>query len=127
MLQPLATQTRLAIRLGECGDRCMSRRADIGPLTTPEGLLLGFCVVDAVPHQTRHVYRLVGTGDAEVRGLDPTGRSVRDGYFSPSIEDLLSNYDRVVGFRAPHIHPQHYIAATGRYTTKEGAFFAFVQ
>jgi hypothetical protein len=108
--------------LRKCGDRRMPRRADIDPLDMPKGLLPGICLVDVVSDHRRYVYRLVGTADAEVRGFDPTGKSVRDGFFGPSIDDVLSNYDRVVASKAPHIDLQHYTATTGRYTTEETLF-----
>ena len=108
--------------LEKCADRRMPRRADIDPLDMPKGLLPGICMVDVVPDERRYVYRLVGTSDAEVRGFDPTGKSVLDGFFGPSVEDVLSNYDRVVAARAPHIDLQHYTATTGRWTTEETLF-----
>jgi hypothetical protein len=79
-------------------------------------------LVDVVSDERRYVYRLVGTADVEVRGFDPTGKSVLDGFFGPSIEDVLSNYDRVVRAHAPHIDPQHFRASTGRYVTEETIF-----
>ena len=79
-------------------------------------------VVDVVPDERHYVYRLVGTADAEVRGYDPTGKSVREGFFGPSAETVLANYDRVVSTRAPYLDPRHYVATTGRYVTQETIF-----
>jgi hypothetical protein len=48
------------------------------------------------------VYRLVGTKEVEIRGRDPTGKSVLDGFFGPSLDDALGCYDTVVRTRRPH-------------------------
>jgi hypothetical protein len=116
------TQAIYRYWLGKCGDRPMPRRADIDPTDMPKGLLPCVCLVDVVPDARRYVYRLVGTADVEVRGSDPTGKSVLEGFFGPSIDDVLSNYDRVVASKAPHIDPQHFTATTGRYVTEETIF-----
>lgn len=84
--------------------------------------LPGLCLVDVVPEERRYVYRLVGTADVEVRGSDPTGKSVLAGFFGPSIDDVLANYDRVVESKAPHVDPQHFKETTGRYVTEETIF-----
>jgi len=104
------------------GDRLMPARSDLDPADMPKHLLPGICLVDVVPDQRRYVYRLVGTADVEVRGHDPTGKSVFEGFFGPSIDDVLSNYDRVVSSRAPHVDPQHFRASTGRYVTEATIF-----
>lgn len=108
--------------LRKCGERPMPSRADLDPAEIPAGLLPGICLVDVVPDARRYVYRLVGTADVEVRGHDPTGKSVLDGFFGPSLSDVLANYDRVVSNRVPHIDPQHFRASNGRYVTEETIF-----
>ena len=80
----------------KCGDRAMPARADIDPIEMPKHLLRGICIVDVVADERRYVYRLVGTGDVEVRGNDPTGKSVLEGFFGPSADDVLGCYDKVV-------------------------------
>jgi hypothetical protein len=88
----------------------------------PKGLLPGICLVDVVSDERRYVYRLVGTADVEVRSQDPTDKSVMEGFFGPSLDDVFANYDRVVLSRAPHIDPQHFVATSGRYVTEETIF-----
>jgi hypothetical protein len=100
----------------------MPARSDIDPAEIPKRLLPGLCLVDVVPDERRYVYRLVGTADAEVRGYDPTGKSVFEGFFGPSVEVVLGNYDPVVASRAPFIDPRHFFASTGRYVTEETIF-----
>lgn len=106
----------------KCHGRSMPARSDLDPLNMPKGLLPGLCLVDVAPEERRYVYRLVDTANVEVRGYDPTGKSVIEGFFGPSVDDVLANYDRVVSSRAPHIDPQHFKATNGRYVTEETIF-----
>jgi len=108
--------------LGKCGARRMPARSDLDPTEIPRTVLPGVSLVDVVPDARRYVYRLVGTGDVDVRGQDPTGRSVMEGFFAPSAENALSCYDRVVTTRAPFLDPLHFTAPTGRHVTEETIF-----
>ena len=98
--------------LEKCGDRPMPMRSDIDPTSMPRRALPGISIVDVVQDNRRYVYRLVGTGDVEVRGNDPTGRSVLEGFFAPTAEDVLACYDRVVSTRAPLLDPTPFAAVT---------------
>lgn len=106
----------------KCRGRQMPSRRDIDPIEIPRPLLPGICLVDVVADERRYVYRLVGTGDVEVRGCDPTGKSVIEEFFGPSAENALASYDRVVATRAPFLDPTHFWAPTGRYVTEETLF-----
>jgi hypothetical protein len=75
-----------------------------------------------VQDDRRYVYRLVGTGDVEVRGKDPTGKSVLEGFFGPSAEDALACYDQVVATRAPLLDPMPFTAASGKFVMEETLF-----
>jgi hypothetical protein len=75
----------LAYWEGKRQGRGMPRRRDIDPAELV-GLLPNIMLVDVVPDGRRFVYRLVGTEEVQVRGRDPTGRSVREGYFAASPE-----------------------------------------
>jgi hypothetical protein len=108
--------------LRKCGDRIMPRRADVDPAEIPPRLLPCISLVDVVPDERRYVYRLVGTADAQVRGHDPTGKSVAEGFFGPSVEDALGCYDRVVATKAPVLDPIPFTATNGRYSTEETMF-----
>ena len=72
------------------GDRLPARRA-IDPVEIPR-FLPQITIVEVVPDARRYVYRLVGTKEVEIRGRDPTGKSVLDGFFGPSLDDALSCY-----------------------------------
>jgi len=104
------------------GTRVMPSRSDIDPSEMPLGALPGVSLVDVVSDERRYVYRLVGTGDVEVRGHDPTGKSVMEGFFGPSAEDALSCYDEVVRTCAPLLDPVPFTTSDGRYVMEETIF-----
>lgn len=83
-------------------------------------------LVDVVADERRYVYRLVGTKEVELRGYDPTGRSVTDAYFASSAEGAIHNYDIVCRTREPH-----YVAdpfqAVDRYVGEEDLFLPLSQ
>lgn len=106
----------------KCGDRKMPRRADIDPAEIPPRLLPCVSIVDVVPDARRYVYRLVGTADVQVRGNDPTGKSVTEGFFGPDAEDALRCYDTVVETGEPLLDPVPFTATNGRYATEETIF-----
>jgi hypothetical protein len=64
----------------------------------------------------------VGTGEVEVRGNDPTGESVKNGFFGPSADNALACYDRVVATRAPLLDAEPFTSQGGRYVTLETLF-----
>jgi hypothetical protein len=86
---------------GKRQGRVMPRRSDIDPAELI-GLLPNIMLVDVVDDERRFVYRLVGTGEVQLRGNDPTGKSVREGYFAASPEDAEARYIRVCTTRAPY-------------------------
>jgi hypothetical protein len=106
----------------KCGKRRMPRRADIDPAEIPARLLPCLSIVDVVDDARRYVYRLVGTADVQVRGHDPTGRSVIEGFFGPDVENALGCYDTVVETRAPVLDTEPFVATNGRYATEETIF-----
>lgn len=102
------------------GDR-LPRRADIEPLDFPR-LLPHITLVEVVADERRYVYRLVGTKEVEVRGRDPTGKSVIDGFFGPSLADALRCYDTVVATKRPFYDDAPYITPDRRYSDDESLF-----
>ena len=91
----------LAYWEGKRGDRAMPRRGDIDPAELIE-LLPNIMLVDVVDDERQFVYRLVGTGEVQVRGKDPTGKSVKEGYFAASPEAAVANYQKVCDTKAPY-------------------------
>jgi hypothetical protein len=106
----------------KCGERRMPMRADIDPTEIPPRILPGISIVQVVEDERRYVYRLIGTGEVEVRGSDPTGKSVNEAFFGPSAEDALACYDRVAETGAPVVDTTPFTAPNGRYVTEETIF-----
>ncbi|HJR23012.1 MAG TPA: PAS domain-containing protein [Dongiaceae bacterium] len=102
------------------GDHLPPRRA-IDPVEIPR-FLPHITIVEVVPDARRYVYRLVGTKEVEIRGRDPTGKSVLEGFFGPSLDDALSCYDTVVRTGLPHYDDTPYITPDGRFSDDETLF-----
>src|SRR5262245_34291120 len=96
------------------GDR-LPQRSDIDP-SEIRRFLPQITIVEVVPDERRYVYRLVGTMEVEIRGRDPTGKSVIEGFFGPSIENVLGCYDTVVATRAPLYDDERFITPDGRFS-----------
>jgi hypothetical protein len=115
-------QSIYAYWLTKRGNRPMPRRADLDPTEIPPRLLPGITLVDVVPDRRRYVYRLVGTMEAEVRGYDPTGKSVGEAYFGENAEDATECYDRVVATCAPVLDPLPFLERRRGYRGAESLF-----
>ncbi|WP_368413414.1 PAS domain-containing protein [Dongia sp.] len=76
----------------KCAGRLMPARADIDPGDLRR-FLPHITLVDVVDDPRRFVYRLVGTSEVELRGFDPTGKSVADAYFASSADAALIQYE----------------------------------
>ena len=102
------------------GDR-LPRRSAIDPVEIPR-FLPQITIVEVVPDERRYVYRLVGTKEVQIRGRDPTGKSVLDGFFGPSLDDALGCYNTVVATRLPHYDDAPYVTPDGRFSVDETLF-----
>jgi hypothetical protein len=92
--------------------RRMPARKDIDPAElTPFLSRLG--IVEVVADARRFIYRLVGTEDAAVRGHDPTGKSVMDGFFGPYAEFSVAHYEYAVRYREPFCFTGPFQASDG--------------
>jgi hypothetical protein len=100
--------------------RHMPSRDDIDP-TDLIRFLPYITLVDVVDDARRFVYRLVGTGEVEVRGFDPTGKSVADGFFAASPEAAVANYQKVCDSRAP-FYEQDAFQTVDRYVNEANLF-----
>jgi hypothetical protein len=99
----------------------LPRRKDIDPVEIPR-FLPQLTIVEVVPDERRYVYRLVGTREVEIRGKDPTGKSVLEGFFGPSLDNVLGCYDTVVATRGPLYDDERYITPDGRFSDDETLF-----
>jgi len=84
----------------KAGTRRMPSRRDIDPAEL-KPYLPRISLVDVVPDERRFVYRLVGTEEAALRGYDPTGKPVGEGFFGPNRELALRHYGYAVENKAP--------------------------
>ncbi len=101
--------------------RLMPRRADLDPLDIPR-FLPEICLVDVVADARKYVYRLIGTNEVAMRGRDPTGSAVGDGYFGTSAQSVFLNYDGVKDSRAPRIDRDPSITSDDRFIQHESIF-----
>ena len=99
---------------GKRRGRDMPARADIDPLEIVP-LLPGIVLIDVVADARRFVYRLVGTREVAMRGRDPTGRSVSEGFYGASAEISMASYQDVVGRRAARLERREFTTPEGRY------------
>lgn len=98
--------------------RQMPRRADIDPAELKRFLPF-LMLVDVTSDSRRFVYRLVGTGEVDQRGRDPTGKSIREAFFGGSLGETLGCYDYVVRNRAPFCYRDPYLASDGEVVTDD--------
>ena len=87
---------------GAKGGRCPARR-DLDPIDL-KPLLPMLILIYVVPDARRYVYRLAGTHEVEMRGRDPTGKSILQAFYGESAEDTTFYLDRVVQTRAPVLY-----------------------
>lgn len=87
----------------KAGTRRMPSRADIDPAEL-KPYLARITLVDVVPDERRFVYRLVGTEEAALRGYDPTGKAVGEGYFGPNKDLAYEHYQYPVDHKAPYCY-----------------------
>ena len=106
---------------GKAGSRRMPARSDIDP-TEMKSYLPRVSLVDVVPDERRFVYRLVGTEEAALRGYDPTGRSVGDGYFGPNRELAFMHYQYPVEHRAPFCYRGDFEVSDGSVENEDVVF-----
>ena len=80
------------------GDRLMPKRADIRPKDI-SAHLPGNMLVDVEGNDDEGIgifrYRVVGTSKVTTRHHDPTGKTVNEGFFGPSREDVMGSYELV--------------------------------
>lgn len=110
----------LAYWEGKRHGRSMPGRGDIDPAELV-ALLPNIMLVDVVDDDRRFVYRLVGTGEVQVRGHDPTGKSVRDGYFAATPSAAEERYQRVCDSREPYYEVDNF-QVVDRYVCEANLF-----
>lgn len=99
---------------GKRRGRSMPSRADIDPAEMVP-FLPGITLIDVVPDARRFVYRLVGTREVAMRGRDPTGRAVSEGFYGASADASIASYQDVVTRRALRLERREFTTPDGRY------------
>ena len=94
----------------------MPRRADFRPEAVVRHLP-GILLIDVEGLDSQGVgvyrYRVVGTEEVRLRGHDPTGKLVQDGFFWSSLEDALDCYETIRTSAS-------YLYETSEFTSPEG-------
>lgn len=103
------------------GPRPMPARGDLDPVDLKQ-LLPMLILIDVVADARRYIYRLVGTHEVEMRGRDPTGKSILEAYYGESAEDTTCYLDRVVRTREPVLYRGTYQPLTTR-TQRDDVLF----
>jgi hypothetical protein len=106
---------------GKCRGAFLPRRVDIDPVDIP-AILPYLTIVEVVPDARRYVYRLVGTKEVEIRGQDPTGKSVAEAYYGPSVAEAHMFYDQAVATGRPVYDDSPFVGPDGRYNDDEMLF-----
>lgn len=97
----------------KCGDRALPARRDFEP-SEMVPFLSGIALIDVVEDDRRFVYRLLGTREVAMRGNDPTGKGVAEGYYAASADAALASYQDVVDRRAPRFEQRRFVTPGGR-------------
>ena len=107
------------------GGKAMPARADIDPvdlrLHLSDILLVDVEGLDAAG-QGVFRYRVVGTREVALRGHDPTGKLVREGFFGPSEDDVIACYEFVRRERGFLFDPLAYTTPDGHWREEETIF-----
>lgn len=107
------------------GEGPMPTRAQIDPADfashLPGILLIDVEGVDDEGHGIFR-YRVVGTEEVRIRGWDPTGERVEEGFFGPSLEDVLACYEAVRRERSFLYDPFEFVTPDGRWRNESTIF-----
>ncbi len=103
------------------GARAMPSRADIDP-TELKQFLPHLILIDVVADPRRYIYRLVGTHEVDMRGMDPTGKAVKDAFYAESADHTLVFLDHVARTRAPALYRGTYQPSSTRTQTEDTIF-----
>lgn len=101
--------------------RAMPARADFRPEAVPRhlsGMLL--IDVEGVDDEGLGIYRyrVVGTDEVRLRGHDPTGKLVQEGFFWSSVEDALDCYE-TIRTSGRHLYEEsEFVSAEGRWRSE---------
>lgn len=107
-----------ALWQSKCANREMPARSDFDPAEMVR-FLPGITIVDIVPDDRRFVYRLLGTREVRMRGRDPTGKGVAEGFFAASADAAIAAYQDVVTRRAPRFEQRNFTTPDQRFGSEQ--------
>ena len=106
----------------------MPRRADFQPEAVPRHLS-GMLLVDVEGIDDEGIgiyrYRVVGTDEVRLRGHDPTGKLVQDGFFWSSLDEALATYESIRTSRSFLYEVAEFVSPEGRWRSEYGILLPF--
>ncbi|GAB4394495.1 MAG: hypothetical protein Tsb0032_20180 [Kiloniellaceae bacterium] len=109
-------------------DRAMPQRAAFQPEKVvrhlPGILLIDVEGIDAAGKGI-YRYRVVGTDEVRLRGHDPTGKLVQDGFFWSSLEEALECYETIRTSRSYLYEMSEFTSAEGRWRSEYAIILPF--
>lgn len=110
------------------GERALPRRADFRPEAVPRHLPAILLIdVEGVDDAGVGVfrYRVVGTESVRLRGHDPTGKLVRDGFFWSSAEAAVAVYESVRTSGRHLYQTAEFVSPEGRWRSEHTLLLPF--
>lgn len=108
--------------------RAMPQRADFRPEAVVRQLP-GILLIDVEGIDAQGVgiyrYRVVGTEEVRLRGHDPTGKLVREGFFWSSLDDALACYETIRKSRSFLYENAEFISVEGRWRAEHAIIVPF--
>ncbi len=108
--------------------RAMPRRANFRPEAIVRHLP-GILLVDVEGIDAEGMgiyrYRVVGTEEVRLRGHDPTGKLVQDGFFWSSLEDALECYESIRTSGSYLYETAEFVSSEGRWRSEYAIILPF--
>jgi hypothetical protein len=108
--------------------RAMPQRADFRPEAVPRHLS-GILLVDVEGLDEQGIgiyrYRVVGTESVRLRGHDPTGKLVQEGFFWSSLDEALATYETVRTSRGHLYGTAEFVSPEGRWHSEYSILLPF--
>lgn len=112
------------------GGRAMPRRADFRPEAVPRHLPAILLIdVEGIDEQGIGIYRyrVVGTESVRLRGRDPTGKLVREGFFWSSAEAAIAVYEKVRTSGRHLYQTTEFVSPEGRWRAEHTLLLPFAE
>jgi len=108
--------------------RALPQRRDFLPEAVPYHLS-GMLLIDVEGVDADGIgiyrYRVVGTEEVRLRGHDPTGKLIQDGYFWSSLEEALDCYETIRRSRSFLYEFAEFVSESGRWRSEYAIILPF--